>query len=215
MGMAEYFVQGAWIGPASLSNSFVGNRSNRRLNQSLTGADHHDHTALLTDKYLTGLLLQAHGVPVPELRAVFATERSFGAVPTLRTAGDLAAWIADADNLPVFAKPVDGSMALGSCPMQRADQGHVEIGNQVVPIADLAAEVAQTYPRGWLIQDQIRQPEEVEAMIGPGVGTVRLVTLWEAGASGRPVHRAGTYAYPYGTRHAACWLSDPGVGSDG
>lgn len=180
LNLQEYFVQGAWMGPSSPWKTFVGGRSNRRVNQRLTSKSADDETTVSADKYLTGLALSAIGLPVPDIRAVFAAERSFGALVTLRTAADLAGWLADGGNLPVFAKPVDGSMALGSIPMMATPApGMVDIGDAVVPIADLAAEVAQAYPQGWLIQEQLCQPDDVVALIGPGVGTVRVVTLWE------------------------------------
>ena len=206
LAIREYFTQGAWIGPASPANGFVGNRSSRQLNLSLTDTGHQDQTALFNDKYLTGVVLQAHGVPVAEVRAVFATDRSYGALPTLRTAGDLAAWIATPGHLPAFAKPVDRSMSVGAIPLRQAGVvGQVDIGGTVVPIAQLAAEVAQTYPTGWLIQDLIRQPEAIEALIGPGVGTVRLVSLWEA---------AGPQVLYAAWRHPAAgtWIDEDLIG---
>lgn len=176
----EYFVQGAWQGDATARAAYVGEVSNRRLNQSLIAAGTDDQTHLMTDKYLAGLVLQANGFPVPELKAVFATEAAFGATATLRSAEDLAGWLEGARDLPAFAKPVDGSMALGSVPLIAAGPGQVDIGGRIVATADLAREVARRYPRGWLIQEQLRQPPEIEALIGPGIGTVRLATLWEA-----------------------------------
>jgi hypothetical protein len=56
----------------------------------------------------------------------------------------------------------------------------VDIGGRTVETAVLAAEVAAHYPDGWLIQELLRQPQDIEALIGPAIGTVRLVTLWEA-----------------------------------
>mgnify|MGYP002652033994 CR=1 FL=1 len=35
---------------------------------------------------------------------------------------------------------------------------------------DIAGEVARLYPRGWLIQEQLRQPVEIEALIGAQLG---------------------------------------------
>jgi hypothetical protein len=116
---------------------------------------------------------------VPRIKAIYAADGPFGEVPALATAEALADWLAKAANLPAFAKPLDGTMALGSVPLVAAGPGMVDIGNRVVAVQDLAREVAELYPRGWLIQEQLRQPAGIEALIGPGIGTVRLVTLWE------------------------------------
>ena len=175
----EYFVQGAWKGEPEERAAFLGGESNLRLNRSLITRGADDQTQLMTDKYLSGLVLKANGFPVPELKAVFAAFALFGAAPTLRTAAELAHWLDEGEGLPAFAKPVDGTMALGSVPLVAAGPGRIDIGNRVVDTAALAQEVARLYPRGWLIQEQLRQPPEIEALIGPGIGTVRLVTLWE------------------------------------
>lgn len=179
LGVDEYFVQGAWKGAPEARAAFVGGQENLRLNRSLIAEGADDQTQLMADKYLSGLVLQANGFPVPELKAVFAAEVLFGATPTLRSAEALARWLEDGGGLPAFAKPVDGSMALGSVPLVAAGPGQIDIGSRVVETAALAREVARLYPRGWLIQEQLRQPAEIEALIGPGIGTVRLVTLWE------------------------------------
>lgn len=176
----EYFVQGAWLGDGEERAAYVGAKANQRMNRSLTTVGADDQTLLMTDKYLTGLILKASGFPVPDLKAVYAAFACFGSVPTLRTAGALASWLESSGQLPAFAKPVDGTMSLGSVPLIPAGPGEVDIGGRTVPAAALAKEVASQFPRGWLIQEQLRQPPEIEALIGPGIGTVRLVTLWEA-----------------------------------
>lgn len=176
----EYFLQGAWTGDKAARAAYVGSMANYRLNRSLIAIGPDDQTQLMADKYLSGLVLQANGFPVPELKAVFAAAKMFGPTRTLGSAFELAGWLEEPGHLPAFAKPVDGSMSLGSVPLAAAGPGQVDIGARVVEIAALAAEVARLYPRGWLIQEQLRQPVEIEALIGPGIGTVRVVTLWEA-----------------------------------
>lgn len=176
----EYFVQGAWTGNRAARSAFVGATSNRRVNLSLIAKGADDQTQLMADKYLAGLVLQANGYPVPEVKAAYAAARMFGPTPTSCSAEELAGWLGEPGHLPAFAKPVNGSMSLGSVPLAAAGPGRVDIGAKVVETAALAREVAWLYPRGWLIQEQLRQPPEIEALIGPGIGTVRVVTLWEA-----------------------------------
>lgn len=176
----EYFIQGAWTGDKAARAAYVGSMANHRLNRSLIAVGADDQTQLMADKYLSGLVLQANGFPVPELKAVYAAAKMFGPTRTLGSVSELAGWMEEQGQLPAFAKPVDGTMALGSVPLGAAGPGQVDIGAKVVEAAALAREVARLYPRGWLIQEQLRQPAEIEALIGPGIGTVRVVTLWEA-----------------------------------
>lgn len=175
----EFFIQGAWkIGGAD-STTYLGVSGNKTLNRSLTATGPLDRWDQMTDKYASGKYLAENGFPVPEIRAVVATARTFGDVPTLTSAQALEQWLNDGRNLPVFAKPNDGTMALGSIPIMSAGQGEVDIGGRIVRTGALAREAVALYPQGWLLQEQLRQPAEIEALIGPGIGTVRVVTLWE------------------------------------
>jgi hypothetical protein len=214
----EYFVQGAWTGDKLARAAYVGSTANYRLNRSLTAVGADDQTQLMADKYLSGLVLQANGFPVPELKAVFAAARMFGPTRTLGSAEELAGWLEEPGRLPAFAKPVDGTMALGSVQLGAAGPGQVDIGAKVVETAALAREVARLYPRGWLIQEQLRQPAEIEALIGPGIGTVRVVTLWEA-AGPQVLYAVWRHPAPgtwvdaaiFGKPNIGCALDDTGT----
>jgi Sugar-transfer associated ATP-grasp len=180
MRMDEFFIQGAWMGPSVERAAFVGTSANGRLNRSLIAPGPDDQSSLITDKFQAGLVLARGGFPVPMIKAVFAAKGSFADSLALRKPENLADWLSDPDNLPAFAKPIGGAMALGSVPIFMAGPGKVDIGGQTVEVATLAGEVAEHYPDGWLIQELLRQPPDIEALIGPAIGTVRLVTLWEA-----------------------------------
>lgn len=221
LGADEYFVQGAWAGDTAARAAFVGSTSNYRLNLSLTAKGADDQTQLMADKYLSGLVLQANGFPVPELNAVFAAARMFGPTRTLGSAEELVRWMEEPGQLPAFAKPVDGTMALGSIPLGVAGPGQVDIGSRVVETVALAREVARLYPRGWLIQEQLRQPPGIEALIGPGIGTVRVVTLWEAGGPQvlyavwrHPAPGTWVDAAIFGKPNVGCALDGEGVVTD-
>lgn len=176
---AEFFQQGGWQGTAKERAACIGLANNLKLNRSLTAKGPLGAWGLMTDKFAVSNYLAAHGIPVPELRAVFATEGNFPGVPRLSNARDLADWLEDGRHLPVFGKPNDGSMSLGAVPVMVGQDGMVDIGGRQVHPAALAHEVASLFPRGWLLQEQLRQPPEIEAMIGPAIGSVRVVTLWE------------------------------------
>jgi hypothetical protein len=214
----EYFLQGAWIGGPEERAAFVGGRANLRLNRGLTTTSVLDQWSLMTDKYLAGLILEANGFPVPVLKAGYAADAPFGNLKTLASVEALAEWLSDASNLPGFGKPVDGTMALGSVPLIHAGSGMVDIGGQVVEAVALAREVAALYPRGWLIQEQLRQPPEIEALIGPGIGTVRLVTLWEE-AGPQPMYGVWRHPSPgtwvdaaiHGRANVGCALDQDGT----
>lgn len=206
----EYFLQQAWPGHADDRDAYVGSVANKRLNDWLTAKGADNQKNLLTDKFLTGVILKESGFPVPEIKAVAGAFALYGKAPILRSADALADWLNNDANLPAFAKPVDGSMALGSVPLMRASTGTVDVGGRVVETRTLAQDVIRFFPRGWLIQEQLQQPVEIEALIGPGIGTVRLVTLWEERG---PTDLYGVWRHPApGTWVDAAIHGKPNVG---
>ncbi len=177
LSLREYFELGGWIGTEENRQAVIGKKISQRLPEGLIATGPMNQTALLDDKYLSSLVLAANGVPVPKLKAAYGAFSTLGK-DTLTTPEALARWVSDPGNLPAFGKPNNGARALGSIPLRTAEGG-IDIGDRVVPAHALAEAVAKTFPRGWLIQEQLRQPPEIEAMIGPGVGSIRVTSLWE------------------------------------
>jgi hypothetical protein len=191
LSVREYFELGGWIGEPENRAAVVGKKISQRLPEGLIAEGPMNQSALMDDKYLASLVLEANGVPVPKLKAAYGAFTALGK-DTLTTPEELVRWLSDPGNLPAFGKPNIGARALGSIPL-RAAAGGVDIGDRVVPAHALAEAVATTFPRGWLIQEQLRQPPEIEAMIGPGVGSIRVTSLWEEGG---PQLMYGAWRHP-------------------
>lgn len=177
----EYLALGGWLGGPEERATVIGKVANARLSHALIGPGPMNQSALMDNKYLAGLVLAANGFPVPEIKAAFSVDASYGRLTTLSSAEALADWLCASGNLPAFAKPTFGARALATIPLRNAGDGLVDIGGRIVEARLLAGEVAMFFPNGWLIQEQLRQPPEIEALIGPGIGSVRVVTLWEDG----------------------------------
>ncbi|NJS39340.1 MAG: hypothetical protein HC783_10285 [Rhodobacteraceae bacterium] len=179
LSLREYFELGGWIGTPEDRQAVIGKKISQRLPEGLIATGPMNQTALMDDKYLSSLVLTANGLSVPTLKAAFGAFTALGK-DTLTTPEALARWLSDPGNLPAFGKPNIGARALGSIPLRTAEGG-IDIGDRAVTAPALAEAVAKAFPRGWLIQEQLRQPPEIEAMIGPGVGSIRVTSLWEEG----------------------------------
>ena len=180
----EYFGLGLWrttLTPDQRA-AFTTNRTMAKFNRSMIGHSHFDASAMMRDKYFTGLVLTANGFDNPQPFAAFSPDRSFGNLCTFTTVEELAAYFADPTRPALFGKPVNGSRAMGVCPVMTVLPGATTVGvgqGREAGFVDLAREVAQNYPRGWLMQELIEQPADVIDLAGVGVSSVRVVTVWE------------------------------------
>jgi len=164
--------------------AFVSPHASSMLNRRLSPVSQENYAPLTVDKVLTGIVLAAAGFPVPEIRAVFSVDANYGALSRLRSAEDIAAFLRDPGNLPVFGKPVNGSQSVGAAAfVARAPEGDaIVLGDgRVVAIEALAAEIARHYGRGYLFEERLRQTPEVVALAGEAISSLRLVTLWLPG----------------------------------
>lgn len=165
-----------------VQRQYLGKKASTKLNVGLsppvTG-----HWSLLANKLLTCHVLSAAGLKVPNNLAYYSAAGSVPGLQELSSASDLTDYLRQVD-LPIFGKPVDGSLAIGAASyLERTATGAIRLGDgQEVPVETLATQIVQFFPRGYLFQTLVRQHPAVEALNGVAVGTLRVVTLWgEAG----------------------------------
>ena len=180
----DYFELGVWRPTLTAADraAYVAGAQVRSLVKSLIAPGIHDASSLINDKYLCGLVLTANGFDNPQPVAAYSPDRAFGGLRTVTTAAELSAFFADPTRPPLFGKPVNGSRALGVTPLLAVQPGAVtvEMGQgREAPFATLADEVARNYPRGWLMQELIVQPDDLIDLAGHGPSTLRVVTLWQ------------------------------------
>ena len=180
----EYFGYGLWRPELTAGDraAYVSSIQIRRLIKTLIATGFHDASSLMNDKYSCGLVLTANGFDNPQPIAAFSPDRAFGRLRTLTSPAELASYFADPNRPAVFGKPVNGSRSLGATPVLAVLPGATEVGlgqGRYAPIAALAQEIALAYPRGWLMQELMVQPDDVTDLIGFTIGSVRLVTLWQ------------------------------------
>ena len=181
---AEYYSAGLFRPglDAAARQEFVGRRGNLALNRALSSprrahSQHvHDH------KMRLGALLAGFGLRTPETQAVFARKASFGALPVLRDVAAIEAFLRGPARYPLFAKPANGSLSVGSALIEAVDTaaGILRLGNgREVGIAGFAEEIATRYPAGFLFQTRIAPHSLLAEVAGAALGTVRVVTVMD------------------------------------
>ena len=142
------------------------------------------------DKMIFYPLLAGLGFAVPEVYAVYHGSRSFGSVPTLRTADALAAHLRRGMSYPFFSKPVAGMYSVGVAAVEDYDAASDSLtlaDGRSVGVADFVAELSAFEKDGYLFQERLDPHPDIQAVCGDRAATVRVMVLFDDGGP-RIVH---------------------------
>ena len=158
---------------------FLGRTSNRILNLSLCPPLTLIYGGVVEQKALFSVLMKGLGLPMTNLQAVVNKAQSVGEIKTLSTTEEITAFLRNEAAYPVFGKPAHGSRSIGSALFSSLDTNadQIILGNgQRHDVVELAEEIVSDYPSGYLFQDAVAQHEDMCAVAGKAVGTVRILT---------------------------------------
>lgn len=164
--------------------SFIGSRAANRFNAMLNGPDSENESRRTGNKLHTAAVLEAAGLPVAAMRAVFPGGGRFDRGRVLKSAADIAAFLLAEGNTPCFGKPVRGAGCKGAISVEGAvGDGRIALGDgRIVAAADLAAEIVANFSDGYLFQDLLRAGPEISGLSGPVLPNFRVFTLRLKGA---------------------------------
>lgn len=187
LGSNEYYAARLFRDDLSSAEKreFVGEKSNRELNDRLSPDDIARRNDFLRDKVLVSALLEKLGLRATRAQAVFSLERGFGALLTLRSADEVAEFLKSKAKYPIFAKPISGSKSVGSALLAKFDPetSIVTLGNgRTGNVYRLAEEIVRDYPRGFVFEAAVTQHKDVTKLIGKALGCLRVVTVMDEGA---------------------------------
>ena len=200
----EYFTYALWRadrGRAFLDEFLPGSRV-KAFNAALAMPSRGVPTEVIADKLHTEAILLARGLPVTRTTAAFlpqgATDPALsdpalsdpalsdpalsgGALPLrpLHSAADIAAFLSDPANLPVFGKPRSDSFARGAAAIAEKASATVVrfLNGTTAPATALAAEIAADWSTGYLFQPFYQCHADLRRHVGPAMASVRIVTL--------------------------------------
>ena len=143
--------------------------------------------ALTADKLIAYGILQLHDFPFPKIQAIGHPARSFPGAVSLRSVQDVADYLANRAEFPLFMKPIAGNGGAGSVWVDGYLDGMLQLRNGET------IHVGQYFERwlsreGILLQAVARPHPELARRFGPRLATARVVIL--IGEDGPLVHRA-------------------------
>ena len=111
-------------------------------------------------------------------------------LPLSRSADEIAAFLTNPANLPIFGKPCSSSLSLGTVAIEGFDEAQGSLvlsGDRRADPAALAAEVVRSYRNGYMFQERLQPHPELDRLIGHRIGTIRVYTI--CGKDGPEVFR--------------------------
>jgi hypothetical protein len=158
--------------------AFVGGRRNLEICHQINFR--HDWFGLLENKITSRSYLEAYGLPTLPIAALYAPGLQTAADHVLCDAEALTRLLQDPTVYPLFGKPVEGFQSLGSIGLAGVAAGGqrlVRVDGSQVGLQDFVREVVSTYGAGYMLQPLMRPHAQIEALCGPRLATVRMVTL--------------------------------------
>jgi hypothetical protein len=182
----EYYTYALWRkdrGRAFLKG-FLPNRRTRIFNTAFQMPARGIATHILNDKVRTEAILTAKGLPMTRTVAAYLPApdpnlAGLAGLRPLRSAAEIADFLSDPANLPVFGKPRSDSFARGAA-MIDAKVGTDQVrflNGKTAPIAGLAAEIAADWATGYLFQPFYQCETGLRQHVGSAMASVRIVTL--------------------------------------
>lgn len=169
--------------------AFVGLDASRGI--WLTANFDQEWWGIMQNKLAVTTLLGGYGFPVIPTLALYSDSMTLHNAPVLRDAAALSAYLRDASLYPLFGKPMDAIRSLGSASFQAyepADDALVALSGARIPVEQFAADVAELFPAGYLLQRRVNPHAAMRAIVGDRLATVRVLTV--RGKQGVRVHRA-------------------------
>ncbi|MBL9050285.1 MAG: hypothetical protein JNK19_09275 [Tabrizicola sp.] len=164
---------------AAERDAFVSETEITALNTALRPAGAASLSGLISNKLLTELLLKGAGLPTSKTLAVAQRVPASLPFPVLTSAAAVEAFLRDKERLPIFGKPNGASLGIGAASFLRLEGDDLVLGDgSRSPVKVLSAEIARDYPDGYLFQDILVPHPELERLIGPIIGTLRVLSLW-------------------------------------
>ncbi len=138
-----------------------------------------DYSRFLSlDKVTMYSLMSGLDLPIPKIRATYRTQRP-SAIPQLHTALELADFLSNVSNLPVYIKRSFGSYGRGNILVSGFDGENVVFGNgKSEPLSQFCASLDDGKTLGWMLQEPLfSHPAIFELTKSRNISGLRIHTI--------------------------------------
>lgn len=175
LGFSEYLEFRLYQSDLSFEakSEFGGWRAQGILEQILV--DSHS-TILSIDKATMYSLFRGYGLPAPNVRAVYSSHKPAPFV-NLESKAELAQYLRDPANLPVYMKPSFGCYGRGNTLVKGIAGDNLYLGNgETIPV-ERFVELLDVRAFGWILQEPLVPHAQIAEICGEKISGVRLHTF--------------------------------------
>lgn len=187
LGFSEYFDFRLYLDDLSLSQKreFAGWRMQSILEETLID----DYARFLSlDKITMYSLLKSFDLPAPELRAVYKSKRP-SAMMQLQSEKELAIYLSQPGNTPVYLKPSLGSYGRGNTLITQLAGNQLTLGDGTqMDIGEFCKSLDDRHGLGWVLQEPLCAHPLIAEKCGPKISGIRIHTF--LGTSGAVATKA-------------------------
>ena len=159
-------------------SAFLGQGATNVMNDAMNPNQLVPMRYLVNNKLLYTELLAKLGIQTTTTQALVSKSIYAGEVTTLRDASAIKDFLLGAAKYPLFGKPFDGSLSIGSVRIKALEGGRLELTNgRSLDIEDFANEVIQRYPNGYLVQSALQSHAKIAEIAGQATACIRIVTV--------------------------------------
>ena len=155
----------------------------KALDRRLFGSTEKLHLRLLNNKLLTGAVLERAGCPTPPIIGLAGRTQHPSKFEAIGSVDNLVKFLATVE-LPVFGKPMHGSLGLGVMSLfDRSEDGKIgTMGDgREVSLEQLATEILRLYPDGYIFQPFVENHPDIAEFNPRAAQAVRFITIKGAG----------------------------------
>lgn len=139
-----------------------------------------DVFGLVNNKVASDILFAAHGFPVLPTIALFREGVGLENPFLLRSVPELRAFLSNAENFPLFGKPISGHQSLGSASLDHYDAGRdclVTTTGMPFALNNYISFVQKCGGAGYIFQRRATPHAAVRALCGERLATLRVLTI--------------------------------------
>lgn len=182
LSLHEYYSFGLYNPDLSWAEKqeYIGLKSNSIMNEWLSPPKMQLLRRFANDKILLTSTIRQLGFLSTETQAVVSSTTRYGNVEAITSAEGLKDFLLNRARFPLFGKPKDFFGSYGSALIRGLDGDRVVLGNgKYVDINAFCRELISDYGSGYLLQSALQQHEDMKAVTGEAVGSLRIVTVRE------------------------------------
>ena len=184
----DYYLYGLfWPGRTAQDKAaYVSANSCKKLNRELVPPGVRRMEPLIDNKILLPPVLNGAGLPTLRIQALVSTVRGRFGMIRLQTPADVAAFLQNDAEYPLFGKPINASRAIGGVWISGITPDKRELilkNGDTISLALATDQIFEHFSEGYLFQDALQQHDAFRALAGDTAVTFRISTLKRLGES--------------------------------